>query len=118
MGWSWCSSRSAASPAWTCRDSLTWRYRARSGRAPGHGSSAEAGEEVAQVVDYQVRVGGVGEVTATVELGVPDDVVVPCGEGPDGPEVLGEDRERRRDLVRRVPVAGTAVGVLVVVAGA
>jgi hypothetical protein len=44
------------------------------------GNLAEVGEELPEVLDDQVRVGGVGEVTAAVELGIADDVVGP-GDG-------------------------------------
>src|SRR5258708_4888401 len=78
----------------------------------------EADEELPEVADHQVRVSRVGEVAALVELGIADDVGGPLGEGADGAEVPGEDRDRRRYLVRRLPVAGSAAGVLVVVPGA
>src|SRR5512146_3387407 len=65
-----------------------------------HASLAEAAEELPQIRHHQIRVGGVREVAAAAELGVPDDVVGSLGERPDRPEVLGEHRDRGRYPVR------------------
>src|SRR5258708_40164159 len=63
----------------------------RSGKVVMDPILGEAGEELPEVGYNQVRVGGVGEVAASAELGVADDGGGPLGAGADGPEVPGED---------------------------
>src|SRR5436190_18996217 len=77
----------------------------RSGKVVMVSILGEGGEEFPEVGDDQVRVGGVGEVAAGVELGVADDVGGALREGADGPVVVGEDRDRGRDLAGCLPVA-------------